>query len=82
MKRNRFSEEQIIGIARETEWEETIKAVCAKHNNSEAGSHARPQRSMGLQTPAKFAQSQGVEGSAFGLRTSEPSIQTEEVRDT
>ncbi len=36
MKRSRFSEEQIIGILREAEGEETVKAVCAKRNISEA----------------------------------------------
>ena len=36
MKRSRFSEEQIIGILRESEGPETIRQVCAKHNVSEA----------------------------------------------
>ncbi len=36
MKRSRFSEEQIIGILRESEGSETIRQVCAKHNVSEA----------------------------------------------
>ena len=36
MKRSRFSEEQIIGILREAEGEETVKTVCAKHNISDA----------------------------------------------
>lgn len=36
MKRSRFSEEQIIGILRESGGESTVKSVCAKHNISEA----------------------------------------------
>ena len=36
MKRSRFSEEQIIGILREAGGESPVKAVCAKHNISEA----------------------------------------------
>lgn len=36
MKKCRFSEEQIIGILRETGSGSSVKAVCAKHNVSEA----------------------------------------------
>ena len=36
MKKSKFSEEQIIGILREAEGETPVKAVCAKHNVSEA----------------------------------------------
>ena len=36
MKRKRFSEEQIIGILRESGAEMTTKELCAKHNISEA----------------------------------------------
>lgn len=36
MKRSRFSEEQIVGIFREAESGSSVKAVCAKHNISEA----------------------------------------------
>ena len=36
MKRSRFSEEQIIGILRESAGESTVKSICAKHNISEA----------------------------------------------
>ncbi len=36
MKRSRFSEEQIIGILRESEGSETIRQVCAKHTVREA----------------------------------------------
>jgi len=36
MRKSQYSEEQIIGILREAEGETSIKAVCAKHNVSEA----------------------------------------------
>lgn len=36
MKRSKFSEEQIIGILREAEGDTPVKAVCARHNISEA----------------------------------------------
>ena len=36
MKKSKFSEEQIIGILREAAGDTPIKAVCARHNISEA----------------------------------------------
>jgi len=36
MRKSQYSEEQIIGILREAEGETPVKAVCAKHNVSEA----------------------------------------------
>jgi putative transposase len=37
MKRSRFSEEQIIGILKETEGSESIRGVCGRHNITEQG---------------------------------------------
>ena len=36
MRKSQYSEEQIIGILREGEGDTPIKAVCAKHNISDA----------------------------------------------
>lgn len=36
MKKSKFSEEQIIGVLREAAGETPVKAVCARHNISEA----------------------------------------------
>jgi len=36
MKKSQYNEEQIIGILREAEGETPVKAVCAKHNISDA----------------------------------------------
>ena len=36
MRRSQYSEEQIIGILREAAGETPVKAVCAKHNISDA----------------------------------------------
>lgn len=36
MRKSQYREEQVIGILREAEGETPVKAVCAKHNISEA----------------------------------------------
>ena len=36
MRKSQYSEEQVIGILREAEGETPVKAVCAKHNLSDA----------------------------------------------
>ncbi len=36
MKKSKFSEEQIIAVLREAEGDTPVKAVCARHNLSEA----------------------------------------------
>jgi putative transposase len=48
MKRSRFSEEQIIGILREGDGESSVKAICAKHNISEATYYAWKKKYGGM----------------------------------
>ena len=49
MKRSRFSEEQIIGILQESEGQETVKTVCAKHNIIEAAFYAWRRKYGGME---------------------------------
>jgi putative transposase len=48
MKRSRFSEEQIIGILKEGDGESSVKAICAKHNISEATYYAWKKKYGGM----------------------------------
>ena len=49
MKKSRFSEEQIIGILREGQGGDTVKAVCAKHNVSEQSYYGWKRRYGGME---------------------------------
>jgi len=49
MKRSKFSEEQVVGILREAQGGMGIKAVCAKHNISEATYYKWKQKYGGLE---------------------------------
>lgn len=48
MKRSRFTEEKIIGILKEADGETPTKAVCAKHNISEATFYSWKKKYGGL----------------------------------
>ena len=48
MKRSRFNEEEVIGILREGESGSSVKAVCAKHNISEATYYAWKRKFGGM----------------------------------
>ena len=48
MKRSRFNEEEVIGILREGEGGSSVKAVCAKHNISEATYYAWKRKFGGM----------------------------------
>ena len=49
MKRSWFNEEQIIGILREAEGQETVKTVCAKNNICEAAFYAWRRKYGGME---------------------------------
>lgn len=48
MKRSRFNEEEVIGILREGGSGNSVKAVCAKHNISEATYYAWKRKFGGM----------------------------------
>ena len=49
MKRSGFNEEQIIGILREAEGQETVKTVSAKHTINEAAFYAWRRKYGGME---------------------------------
>ena len=49
MKRIRFNEDQIIGILREADGQESVKTVCDKDNISEAAFYAWRRKYGGME---------------------------------
>lgn len=56
MKRNRFTEEQIIGILKEHEAGTPVSELCGKHGVSDACIYKWKAKFGGWRTPAEFAQ--------------------------
>jgi putative transposase len=82
MKRSRFSEEQVIGILREGEGGETVKAVCAKHNISEPTYYAWKKKYGGMEvSEARRLRALEEENSRLKRLVADLSVQNQILRE-